>query len=279
MYNELLEVLDIFLFGQEGQDIQRAWLGAVISLGGSIVSGVIGSNKAKQREREARKQKQQYERKLASLEKNRQPIINPYESYKDLSSMISNQADKLSNPYESLSVATKAAEIEIEQIDISLANTLDTLMATGSSAGGATALAQAALQAKRGVSASIEKQEIENERLKAQGEEKLQTQKLAERIRVEEAKIDQVEKVQEADALGAKFKFEAREERELTQLDRMQALIDDSKARELQAQEDRDGILSGAIGDTLGSLGGLITSGAFKSSKSSKSGGGTKTNS
>ena len=45
--------------------------------------------------------------------------------------------------------ATKAAEIQIEESDIALANTLDTLRATGASAGGATALAQAALRSKR----------------------------------------------------------------------------------------------------------------------------------
>ena len=37
-------------------------------------------------------------------------------------------------------------------------------MATGSGAGGATALAQAALQAKKGVAASIEQQEVANEK-------------------------------------------------------------------------------------------------------------------
>ena len=82
---------------------------------------------------------------------------------KDLSGMVS-------NPYASLGVATQAAEIQIEEADIALANTLDTLRATGASAGGATALAQAALQSKKGVSASIEQQEAQNEKLRAQGE-------------------------------------------------------------------------------------------------------------
>ena len=71
---------------------------------------------------------------------------------KDLSGMVS-------NPYANLGVATQAAEIQIEEADIALANTLDTLRATGASAGGATALAQAALQSKKGVSANIEQQE------------------------------------------------------------------------------------------------------------------------
>ena len=86
---------------------------------------------------------------------------------KDLSGMVS-------NPYANLGVATQAAEMQIEEADIALANTLDTLRATGASAGGATALAQAALQSKKGVSASIEQQEAQNEKLRAQGESNLQ---------------------------------------------------------------------------------------------------------
>ena len=58
-------------------------------------------------------------------------------------------------------------------------------MATGASAGGATALAQAALQSKRGVSASIEQQEADNQKLAARGEQFLQQQKLAEAQRVQ----------------------------------------------------------------------------------------------
>ena len=53
----------------------------------------------------------------------------------------------------SLGVATQALlKYKWKQADMALANTLDTLRATGASAGGATALAQAALQSKKGVS-------------------------------------------------------------------------------------------------------------------------------
>jgi len=69
----------------------------------------------------------------------------------------------MSNPMANLSVATQAAEMQIEEADISLANTLDTIRATGGGAGGATALAQAALQSKKGVTASIESQEKANQ--------------------------------------------------------------------------------------------------------------------
>lgn len=63
--------------------------------------------------------------------------------------MASDLSGMASNAYSNLSVATQAAEMQAEEADIALANTLDTLRATGSSAGGATALAQAALQSKK----------------------------------------------------------------------------------------------------------------------------------
>ena len=83
---------------------------------------------------------------------------------------IENPFANLSNPYENLAVATQAAEMQMEQTDQALANTLDTLRETGAAAGGATAIANAALKSKQGISASIEKQEAQNQRLQAQGQ-------------------------------------------------------------------------------------------------------------
>ena len=72
--------------------------------------------------------------KLNELEANRQEIIDPYENVTDLSAM-------LSNPFANLSVATQATEMQMEQTDIALANTLDTIRATGGGAGGAVVVA------------------------------------------------------------------------------------------------------------------------------------------
>jgi hypothetical protein len=97
-----------------------------------------------------------YMQKLEDIERGREQLVNPF--------------DSIENPYKNLSVATKAAEMQAEQTDIALANTLDTLRETGKGAGGATAIAQAALKSKQNVAASIEKQEAQNEKLKAQGQ-------------------------------------------------------------------------------------------------------------
>ncbi len=99
------------------------------------------------------------------------------------------------NPYENLSVATQANQIKMEETDKALANTLDTLRAQGASAGGATALAQAALRSKAGIAADIEKQEVGNERLKAQGEIMVQNaemQRRGQQMDYEQSKADQL---------------------------------------------------------------------------------------
>ena len=50
------------------------------------------------------------------------------------------------------------------------------MRASGSGAGGATALAQAAAQSKQSVAATIETQEAQNNQLRAQGEQQMQQQ-------------------------------------------------------------------------------------------------------
>ena len=119
-------------------------------IGGAVnlVSGLFGGGAARRREKAALAEKRRLEGKLNSLEKSRQAITNPYAGVKDISGMAKNLSGMVSNPFANLGVATQAAEIQIEQADIALANTLDTLRATGASAGGATALAQAALRSK-----------------------------------------------------------------------------------------------------------------------------------
>ena len=216
-------------------------IGAIIGGAASIVGGIIGSSRARREARRREAQAAALESKLNELEANRQEIIDPYENVTDLSSM-------LSNPFANLSVATKATEIQMEQTDIALANTLDTIRATGGSAGGATALAQAALQAKKGVAANIEAQEVANEKQRAQGEATLQQQKMAE-----------AQRQQQADVAGAQFTFQQQEAREMQQLNRLSNQIGALRGAAAQANADATAALTGGIGAAasfLGNLGG-----------------------
>lgn len=155
----------------------------------------------------ARKAQNKAQKKLDEQIKNRQKIINPYENVADLSGLIS-------NPFANLQVATGAAEMQAEQADISLANTLDMLRATGSGAGGATALAQAALRSKQGIAANIQQQEAQNAMARARGEAGAMQMRMAEGQRM-----------QEADILGKTFMFQAQEGRDVADISRSGAMI------------------------------------------------------
>ena len=209
---------------------------AVIGGGISILGGLMGASSARRREEAAANERRRLNSKLNYLENNRQEIINPYEGITDLSGMIS-------NPFANLSVATGAAEMKIEQADISLANTLDTIRATGSSAGGATALAQAALKSKQGVAASIEQQEKTNEDKRAAGEQQMEQRQMAEAQRLQQAEVS-----------GEQFMFNTLEGRQMQQLDRTAAMLGASRQAEAQAQSDRTGAITGA----LGAVGGMV---------------------
>jgi hypothetical protein len=218
-------------------------VGAIIGGVASIAGGLFGSKKARKARRRAAREARRLQAKLNNLEANRQEIINPYEGAESLSSMIS-------NPFSNLSVATKAAEIQIEEADLSLANTLDTLRATGASAGGATALANAALRSKRGVAASIESQEAQNEKLRAQGEQQMQQQKLAEEVRM-----------QGVEAAGKNFVFSQTERRQQQEIDRTASLMGAARGAEAQARADETSAITGMFG----SLAKAGLSGAFNS--------------
>ncbi len=212
--------------------------GAALSIGG----GIFGKAAARRARRRAERKARKLEGKLARLEANRQEIINPYEGVTSLSAM-------LSNPFAKLSVATKATEIQIEQTDIALANTLDTLRATGASAGGATALAQAALQSKKGVAADIERQEAANEQQRAAGDQRLQQQQLSE-----------AQRIQQADVSGKQFVFSQTERREQQQLDRVSNSIAALRGQAAQARRDETAAVTGAISSVAGIAGSFIGS-------------------
>jgi len=203
----------------------------------SVVSGIFAAASAKKQAAAAKAQRLKLEAKLKDLENNRQQIINPYEGIQDLSAM-------MSNPFASLGVATGAAEMKIEEADISLANTLDLMRSTGQSAGGATALAQAALRSKKGVAASIEQQESRNEMQRAQGEAALNQQLTGEQRRL-----------QQADVAGAQFQFNTRESRQMQELDRTSDLLSGAQNRENEAFRDETSAVTGMFGSLAGIAG------------------------
>ena len=195
-----------------------AIIGGAVNVGASIATMVGAIQQKEEAEGEAQIQKEA----LASLQKSRQDIVNPYES--------------ITNQYANLGVATQAAEFQAEEADIALANTLDTIRASGYGAGGATALAMAAAKSKREVSASLETQEVNNQQLRAEGQMK----------------------VDELKARGKDTMWLRQEERDLADLDRTQSLLDTANAQV--------GATNAALWGAVGNIGSAAMSTGFNMS-------------
>jgi len=230
--------------------------GVIVAAGigvlGSVAGGMIAGKAAEKQRKAAQAEKDRINRQIAEFEAGRQAVINPYSSNKGL---IEDMRGELSNPFANLGVATSAAEIQMEQTDIALANTLDTLQATGASAGGATALAQAAARSKKDVSANIEQQEAVNEKAAAQGEAALQ----AKQIQLTQMELSEEARVQGGDM----FAFQQQENRDMATLDRMSGQESQSRQDIASANMAKANSQAAMIGGITSSVGGLMSSGAF----------------
>lgn len=191
--------------------------GAALSIGGSLLSSGRARRSAKSAERRAAAARA----KIESIERNRQAVINPYADFEGVSDLAADLTGQMKNPFKTIGVATQAAEMQAEEADIALANTLDTMLATGAGAGGATALAQAALKSKQGISAGIEAQEANNEKMRAQGEEKLNERQIEEARRMQNIEMQDEMRLQSAEAQGKAYKFEMQEQRDENSMARL----------------------------------------------------------
>ncbi len=238
-------------------------MGVVTAAIGGLVAKGIGAIGANQKKQKAKGKLGAAEAQLAELEASRQKVINPYEGYENISGLAEDVSGMAKNAYANLGVATQAAEFQAEEADLALANTLDTLRATGASAGGATALAQAALQSKKGIAASIESQEAQNQKLKAEGEQRVNDIKMEEQLRLQGIEMSEAKRMQQAEAMGKDYVFQEKEARELVALDRAQAKVDGAAANLQAAQNAKDAAVSGLVTDAVGAVGTI--GGAIKS--------------
>jgi hypothetical protein len=201
-----------------------------VSAGVSLLAGGIGkihaNNKARQQELKAK----QYERDLKAFEASRQAVINQAGDIRNLKKQVN-------NPYAKLAVATQAADLKIEQTDQALANTLDKINQSGTGSGAATAMARMAAASKAQVGATIETQEVQNQKLRIEGE----------------AAADQRKMALEQAALGAEVAaFDRQENRDIASLDRLAGLQENAEAAAMmqrqQGQEALMGGITGAVG-------------------------------
>tara|TARA_R100000935_G_scaffold41731_1_gene63384 strand:- start:7685 stop:8821 length:1137 start_codon:yes stop_codon:yes gene_type:complete len=292
---------------------------AAVGAASTLVSTGVGMYSATKNKKNAARAAAGFQGEIDYLEDNRVEITNPYAGLEDLSGMmtdlsglktdlsdmasdlsgmITDTSGGLSNPMQNLGVATAAAEMQAEEADIALANTLDMLQATGSSAGGATALAQAALSSKKGIAANIQQQEKANADAAAAGEMKVQTQKMqaknrvqdaavrgGERLqglkmagarRVEDAEFDSATKMQEfgiteanriqqAGVSGELFMYQEQDRRDQQELNRLASQLTGQQQVQAQASADYIGAIAGGVaglGEVVGGVGKAVIAGS-----------------
>ena len=194
---------------------------AIIGGIGMGISALGAANEAKK----ARGEKERLNGEMEDLKESMPTPINPYAGI------------EFTNEYANLGVATQAAKFQAEQADISLANTLDTMRASGYGSGGATALARMAAQSKKGVAISLEQQEMANNKLRAQGA--MEAQKLNNQAKV----------------AGRQYLFEAQDKQWEREADRMQGMIDQERAAEAQYTSDMWGAIGGFGSSMMGAAG------------------------
>ncbi len=221
---------------------------------GKIIGGVFGVANADKELGRIRDEKAQAKYDLEDARAKRQEIINPYAGITDLSGLAQDLSSQITNPFNTITVSTAAAEMQNEETDIALANTLDTLEQTGASAGGATALAMAALKSKQGVAATIDKQEAENSQLRAQGEAAMNREKVAAKQQAQQAQIMLKGRKEEADAKGEIFQFQAQEARTNQDINMYQSMylgLSEVENKLRAEKANQWGNVFGGISDTL----------------------------
>ena len=198
---------------------------AAVGAATPMIIGGINAATANRKAKLAEAKQRQLEQQLKNFEQNRQAVINQADNIRALKSQVF-------NPYANLAVATKAADQQIQQTDQALANTLDSINRAGTGAGSATALAQMAAKSKAQISASLEKQEVANQKLRLEGEAGVQEAKM---------KLEQSALAEEGAAWGRQ------EERDLTTLDRLASLGQNQQAQAMAYGQDATQALMGGI--------------------------------
>ena len=181
-------------------------IAAGIAVAGAVKGG-IDSAKAKKRAAALAAQ-------ADDMAKSRQAAINPYAN--------------ITNPFANLTVNTKGAEFKAEQADVSLASSLDAMRQSGGGSGMATQLAKMALESKMAIANDIDRQEEENNKLRAQGAADVQMKK----------------------AQGEEFKFGIQESRQMADLNRVTGLAEN----EQQAAAAGKAAMWSGLGSAAGTL-------------------------
>ena len=217
-------------------------IAAGVAAAAGATTSAIAAKQAKNERDKQNTEADKLQQQLTDLENSRPVFKNPYEN-------MTNQFENLDNPYANLTVATEAFKMQAEQADMALANSLDVMMETGQAAGGATALAQAALQSKRGIAASINAQETQNKRMAAEGEANVALQKAQGAQRLDEM-------MAQGDAMAQRDAINFHE----TKMNRTAGMMTNAQQNALDANAARNAAIVG-IGDAVVSGANILSMG------------------
>jgi hypothetical protein len=95
---------------------------------------------------------------------------------------------------------------------------------------------------------------------------------MSEELRLQGISMSEAKRIQQAEAQGSAYEFQARERREVAGLDRAQAQVENAQAAVSQHQAARDGAIGSAIGGlgaVASSVGGLVEENIAKKAASS----------
>jgi len=162
----MLEFIEIFLFGSNDPNVNQAFVGTLMAIGG-IAKGLAGYDWGGKRRKALAKSRAAFEK-----QKDVYRGLDTSNAFAD----IKNKYEGMENAFEDLTVNTQQAQFEKQMFQQSQANTLQSLRgAAGGSgiAGLAQAMSNQAMTQAQKTSAAIGKQEAQNKLLAAQQASKI----------------------------------------------------------------------------------------------------------
>tara|TARA_R110000822_G_scaffold13773_1_gene48727 strand:- start:61 stop:810 length:750 start_codon:yes stop_codon:yes gene_type:complete len=162
----MLEFIEIFLFGSNDPNVNQAFLGTLMAVGG-VAKGLAGYDWGGKRRKALAKSRAAFEK-----QKDVYRGLDTSNAFAD----IKNKYEGMENAFEDLTVNTQQAQFEKQMFQQSQANTLQSLRgAAGGSgiAGLAQAMSNQAMTQAQQTAASIGKQEAQNKLLAAQQASKI----------------------------------------------------------------------------------------------------------
>jgi len=204
-------------------------IGGILTVGGIVMKG-IESNKQKKKAAQAEKRKRKLENQYQALQDTRQEVIDQSDSIRALKS-------EVFNPYANLGVAMQATNMKLEQGDEDLANILQSINQSGGGGGAATQLARMASISKAQAAAGLEQQEVQNQKLRLQGEAQMMSTKL---------NIEQMAIQEEVSAWGRQ------EGRDIQDMNRVERLENQQENRSLMHEQQRSQMMGQMGSDLMG---------------------------